>query len=93
MRAGVALALAMLAGCGGIPTEQQRITGPPGYRAGYNDGCPSGEAAAGHIYARHRKDVERALRDERYRMGWEDGFRSCKARHEGVQRMLGPVFR
>ena len=82
MRIVILLAV-LLSGCA-FPVSQVSSNLPPGYRAGYRDGCSSGEAAAGSLLHSTRRDVSRSLNDREYAMGWEDGFRSCKGQHEDL---------
>lgn len=59
---------------------------PQEYKDGYLDGCPSGNSAAGYIYAKFKKDVMRYSDDSIYRQGWDDGFNICKSKHESLKR-------
>jgi hypothetical protein len=50
----------------------------PAYAAGYDDGCSSGNAAAGGFFAETRKDPGRYANDSQYRPGWDAGFAKCQ---------------
>lgn len=82
-------ALAM-AGCAGIPTKTDTYLRdkPPEYASGYRAGCNSGYAATGNPYYHMSKDVVRATSDALYRTGWDDGYMSCKAQSEAVDRAI-----
>ena len=58
------------------PRPTYNLTGyPPPVRDGYIDGC---ESAKKSEYG--RKDEKRFAADDRYRMGWNDGFSICSRR-------------
>lgn len=83
----IAIATAIaLAGCGTAVSEAP--AGPPNWKQGYADGCNSGYVSAGHPYYRYTKDVNRALNDKEYAMGWQDGFNRCQGSYAGTQRMM-----
>ena len=66
--------------------------GPVFWQKGYKDGYQSGEAAAGYVYAKFKKNFEFYKGNGDYKMGWDDGFQAGKGHHESIQRMLGPAF-
>lgn len=80
----------MISGCAGLPTKTDTyLKGqPPAYADGYRSGCSSGTAAAGNPYYRMSKDVGRAQTDETYRLGWDDGFMTCRAEYESTLNMM-----
>ncbi len=86
------LSVLWLAGCAVTPPETQlarEMSGltdqPPVFKTGYADGCRSGLSAAGNRTFDYAKDLS-LLREEAYRVGWEDGFRVCQSRQ--AQRSL-----
>jgi hypothetical protein len=50
----------------------------PAYAEGYDDGCASGSAAAGGLFAEPRKDAGRYATDTQYTQGWDAGFAKCQ---------------
>lgn len=80
------LTLAACAGPAPLPPN------PPAYQAGWDDGCSSGNAASGAMYARPRKDAVRFQSDPLYADGWKDGYEHCKGNREHTQRLLGPAL-
>lgn len=61
---------------------------PPAYVEGYRAGCGSGYVAGGHPYASAAKDVNRYLSDQVYKVGWDDGFATCKGRYDSTPSMF-----
>lgn len=59
---------------------------PAEYADGYADGYGSGLSAAGNPYASTTKNVDRYLADEKYKMGWNDGFNAGKGNYESISR-------
>lgn len=78
-RYGMLFLLALLAGC--QTTHEQMIAQgyPPVFADGFQDGCSSGQQAAGAIGGTFKKDVPRYLKQPEYATGWDDGFRQCQA--------------
>lgn len=68
-----------LAACGSIEETMIERGHPPAYAAGYADGCASGKAAAGGVFAEARKDASRYDADSQYTQGWDVGFEECRA--------------
>lgn len=60
---------------------------PAPYKAGYHDGCSSGYVAAGHPYSKYIKDVNRFMSDQVYKIGWDDGFVTCKGDYDSIGRI------
>lgn len=60
---------------------------PQEYKDGYLDGCPSGQKAAGYIYAKFKKQVIRYGEDNLYKQGWDDGFQVCKSKQESLNNL------
>jgi hypothetical protein len=50
----------------------------PAYAEGYDDGCSSGNDAAGGFFAETRKDRGRYGNDSQYSQGWDAGFAKCR---------------
>jgi hypothetical protein len=53
---------------------------PPAYAQGYEQGCASGKAAAGGLFAQAQQDQTR-YRDSnsQYAQGWDAGYAKCLA--------------
>jgi hypothetical protein len=51
----------------------------PAYAAGYDQGCSSGQAAGGGLFAQAAKDEARYGSDSEYAKGWDEGFAKCKS--------------
>ena len=76
-----AVAAVLLCGCqmGAQMAEADTRGQPPAYRLGYENGCDSGNAAAGQILTgKHVKDVQKYANDNFYKQGYDDGFAKCK---------------
>lgn len=83
-----ALAAALcLSACAPVDSVTRRNTAgqPAGYVTGYSAGCGSGYVASGHPYAQATKDVSRYLSDAVYKMGWDDGFTTCKGQYDRIR--------
>ena len=76
----------VLAGCASQKEMMLKEGYPPAYAEGYEDGCGSGNNAAGSVLDAFKKDVSRYKRDSTYRQGWDDGFKQCKAKQDAFQR-------
>jgi hypothetical protein len=50
----------------------------PAYAEGYDDGCSSGNAVAGGLFAEARKEADRYANDSQYTHGWDAGFAKCQ---------------
>jgi hypothetical protein len=51
---------------------------PPAYAEGYEQGCASGKAAAGGLFAQAQKDESRyQASDSQYAQGWDAGYAKC----------------
>jgi hypothetical protein len=51
----------------------------PAYAEGYEDGCASGKADVGGLFAQAQKDQERyAASDSDYAQGWDAAFAKCR---------------
>lgn len=66
-------------------TAQNTSGQPPAYVDGYRDGCGSGYVAAGHSYAKFAKNIDRFIADQVYKIGWEDGFATCKGTYDSIR--------
>ena len=83
----VFLSLSLLVSCAPVDsmTNRNTVGQPPQYKAGYHDGCASGYVAAGHPYTSAKKNVNLYLNDEVYKVGWDDGFATCKGSYNSLQ--------
>ena len=77
MRRAVPVAVLLLAACAGTPPPAAapgvNLSGfPPGFRAGYADGCASA--------SERRRDEARFRSETDYAQGWRDGYDSCRRR-------------
>lgn len=61
---------------------------PLHYAEGFDDGCHSGNKAAGSLFDEFRKDVTRFGSDAEYAQGWSDGFRQCESEQAAMQRQM-----
>ena len=78
----------LLAGCVS-ESEMLREQGyPAAYADGFEDGCHSGNQAAGSLFDQFAKDVNRFNSDNDYEQGWSDGFRQCETQQESIQRQV-----
>ena len=86
-RALAALVTALaLAGCTSQRDALIASGAPPAYAEGYQDGCWSGDAAAGGLFTEPTKDVNRYTADAEYTKGWDDGFAKCQRDMEAMVR-------
>ena len=86
-------ALFALSGCVGAQMEMQRDSllkrgYPPEYADGFGDGYGSGLSAAGNPYAQTTKNINRYLEDQKYKMGWDDGFSNGKGGYDAITNSL-----
>jgi len=44
--------------------------------------------SASHPYYRYNKDVNRAVSDQQYNRGWQDGFARYQSSYSATQRMM-----
>ncbi len=56
------------------------------YSQGYGDGCETGKKSAGDMFSQFKKNVNLFNRNLKYREGWKDGYRTCKAEFEQIER-------
>ncbi|HLD67652.1 MAG TPA: hypothetical protein VJA19_16605 [Pseudomonas sp.] len=85
----VALALlwiGLLAGCQSTQDVLLRQGYLPAFAEGFQDGCQSGQQAAGAITGGYRKNVPLYLSSAQYAEGWGDGFQQCQAMVESRER-------
>jgi hypothetical protein len=81
----IILLLVVLSLCGAcskvlLQADMDRVKDqPPAFQHGYKDGCNSGFVAGGSIVHSFKRDSERLLEDDQYRLGWKDGYRQCKS--------------
>lgn len=79
----------LLPGCASLtalPADKYAKDEPPAYKEGFNNGCFSGQSAAGDIYSKYNKDVKRANTDELYKQGWDDGYAYCNSKQKALSR-------
>ncbi len=84
----------IVTGCG-PKGEQIMIQNARGadYSTGYGDGCASGRYAAGNTEISQRKDTMRYHQSERYRHGWEAGYKECRFRERKIRKRTGKMER
>ncbi len=58
---------------------------PPAYADGYQDGCSSGNNAAGSMLDQFKKNVQLYKENNDYHQGWDDGYKQCKAKQAAFQ--------
>jgi hypothetical protein len=78
----VLLVLHLLTACSGVilQPDMNRVKDQPlAYQQGYKEGCKSGYVAGGSLVHSFKRDTERALQDEQYRLGWKYAYRQCKS--------------
>ncbi|MET1078589.1 MAG: hypothetical protein ABWY06_11290 [Pseudomonas sp.] len=76
----------LLSGC---QSTRETLLGqgyPPAFAEGFQDGCQSGQQAAGAISGGYRKNVPLYLSSAQYAEGWGDGFQQCQAMVESRER-------
>lgn len=73
------LAALALTACGSIEQGMIKRGHPPAYATGYADGCASGKAAAGGLFAEAQKATSRYDAGGQYTEGWDAGFEQCRA--------------
>lgn len=75
-------ASAVLAGCTGTIARGKALAlqeqgYPPGFVAGYEDGCQAGFMQAGNGWATFKQDVNLYNTDAQYQQGWNNGRTTC----------------
>lgn len=79
--------LGLLTGCTGLSPERYLLNkqsfmlsegNPPGYVAGYMDGCSAGRRLAGDKRFVYRKNGTRFEKDALYARGWQEGQINCR---------------
>jgi hypothetical protein len=74
------MALTVLAACASIEDTLIARGYPPAYAEGYDDGCASGKAAAGGLFATAQEDQSRYQDSaSQYVRGWDAGYQKCLA--------------
>jgi hypothetical protein len=69
-----------VAACSSTTEELIERGYPPAYAEGYEQGCASGKAAAGGLFAQAQKDESRYQdSDSQYAQGWDAGYAKCLA--------------
>jgi hypothetical protein len=67
-----------LAACTSVQESLVERGYPPAYAQGYEDGCGSGDAAGGGLFAAPQKDESRYAQSEsEYTQGWDAGYAKC----------------
>ena len=79
------LVILYLTGCASQKEIMLKQGYPPAYAEGYQDGCNSGNNAAGSIVDQFKKNIQRYEQDSNYRQGWDDGYKQCKAKQDSFQ--------
>ena len=82
----VLLCFGLLAGCQSTRDALLSQGYPPVFAEGFQDGCQSGQEAAGAITGGYRKNVPLYLSNGQYAEGWGDGFQQCQAMVESRER-------
>ena len=67
-----------LSGCASTSENMMQQGYGPNYSHGYEDGCKSGRQAGGSMFDQFTKNVKLYDSNNKYREGWNDGFRVCK---------------
>ena len=49
------------------------------YNTAINDGCNTAKADGGMLGYRANKDIDKYVKDEYYKTGFDDGYKKCKA--------------
>ena len=78
--------LLLLSGCVTHKETMIKEGYPLSYAEGFDDGCHSGNKAAGSLFDQFKKDIKRFESDSQYAQGWSDGFRQCESQQEAIQR-------
>lgn len=80
-------AATLITGCAAMdPSVRMARQGyPKAYIAAYEDGCSSGENAAGSIMSGFRKDVRAFAASGEYQQGWSDGFAVCNGKYKKLR--------
>lgn len=58
------------------------------YDMAMNEGCESGKNAAGESWHKFQKDVDRYIKDQYYKAGWDDGYAKCKAESDRINGVI-----
>jgi hypothetical protein len=75
----ILLLLPLLAGCALFESKATRaLRATPEYRAGYSDGCGSANTSANPRADTMMRDQTAYDTNGAYRMGWGEGFGSCR---------------
>lgn len=82
----VILLILCLSGCASQKEIMINKGYPPDYAQGYQDGCASGNNAAGSMMDQFSKDVRLYKDNSNYHQGWNDGYKQCKAKQEAFQK-------
>lgn len=79
MRAIFLLLCVCLYGCGLFPNAADRaLRKNPSFRAGYDDGCAAASTLGANPREAPYRDEESYRNDQGYRMGWGNGFATCR---------------
>jgi len=65
-------------GCASTSENMMQQGYGPNYSHGYEDGCKSGRKAGGSMFDQFTKNVRLYDSNNKYREGWNDGFKVCK---------------
>ena len=70
---------------GKAPTENYK---DKAYLSGYDDGCSSGQNAAGVLLQPAWKDRDHYDVEPSYRTGWDEGFKNCAENVEQAKQLI-----
>ena len=76
----------LISGCASQKEIMLKEGYPLSYAEGFDDGCHSGNQAAGSLFDQFKKDVDKFETDSKYAQAWSDGFRQCESQQEAIQR-------
>ena len=62
------------------------------YNEGKSHGCDSGSNATGNYAKQFQKDIDRYVKDQYYKMGWDDGFAQCKGQGQLINDVITNSF-
>jgi hypothetical protein len=58
------------------------------YDMAKNQGCESGKHDSGETWHKFDKDVDRYIKDDYYKTGWDDGYRKCKSEADNLNNII-----
>jgi hypothetical protein len=63
------------------------------YHVAKGIGCDAAKADTGDPYSRNEKDIDRYVKEEYYRIGFDDGYKLCMAERDRFQRNIDDAVR